>query len=209
MPVFFCISSRAMLRIGLTGSIGSGKSTVAKIFEVLGVPVYYADPEARKLMQSDVGLRSAIMANFGEEAYEGSSLNSLFLAEQIFSDPAKLSLLNSLVHPVIIADADAWMKMQVSPYVVKEAALLFESGADKHLDVIIGIDAPENIRLRRVMSRDGVARDKVLERQRNQLGNAEKMRLCNHVIVNDDKQLITPQVLKLHELFLSSGENED
>lgn len=197
-----------MLKIGLTGSIGSGKSTVAKIFEVLGVPVYYADAEAKGLMNVEP-LRSSIMGRFGPKAYEGDILNRAFIAENVFNTPENLEVLNSLVHPVVIEHANQWIDRQSANYVIKEAALLFESGSNKYLDYVIGVSAPEAVRIDRVMKRDGLAKEKILSRQANQLPEDEKLRLCDYVIMNDGRQAILPQVLHLHEKFslLSEGNN--
>src|SRR5258705_8262874 len=131
-----------MLKIGLTGGIGSGKSTVAKIFEVLGVPVYYADEAVRQIMNSDKQLKAALAKNFGEKAYRGDELDRAYLASVVFADKQKLELLNSLTHPATIRDANRWMLEQTSSYIIKEAALLFESGANKYLDLVIGVSAP-------------------------------------------------------------------
>ena len=144
-----------MLRIGITGGIGSGKTTVAKIFEVLGVPVYYADDAAKRLMNENEALQQKIIENFGGDIFEKKQLNRSRLASIVFNDPEKLALLNSLVHPVTIADADKWMKQfsktgsSKIPFAIKEAALLFESGAQKKLDYVIGVHAPYKLRLQR------------------------------------------------------------
>ena len=126
-----------MLKIGLTGGIGSGKSTVAKIFETLGIPVYYADIEARRLMNTDQLLRSQIIRHFGEEAYADNELNRAHISASVFNDSDKLNLLNSLVHPATFAHAELWIGQQASPYIVKEAALLFESGSAKALILLL------------------------------------------------------------------------
>ena len=131
-----------MFRVGLTGGIGSGKSTVAHVFEILGIPVYYADKEAKRLMNEDPDIRKQVIAHFGEEAYADNILNRRFLAEIVFKDKEKLRLLNSLVHPVTIAKAEEWMQKHNTPYVIKEAALIFESGSQEGLDFVIGVSAP-------------------------------------------------------------------
>src|SRR5690349_6726244 len=139
-----------MLKIGLTGGIGSGKTTVAKIFELLNVPVYYADDASKRLYHTDKGLMAAIKKNFGEDVYTNEQLNRSRLAALVFNDPQKLELLNRLVHPPTIKDAQEWMNRQSAPYVIKEAALLFESGSAKGLDYVIGISSPMHLRLKRV-----------------------------------------------------------
>ena len=151
-----------MLKIGLTGGIGSGKSTVAKIFEVLGIPVYYADDAARQIMNTDKELKAALVKHFGEQTYKDKELNRPWLASVVFGDSEKLKLLNSLTHPATIRDANRWIQQQTSPYIVKEAALLFESDAYKYLDKIVGVSAPTELRLTRAMDRDAVTRDEVL-----------------------------------------------
>src|ERR1700704_5444030 len=138
-----------MLKIGLTGGIGSGKTTVAKIFEVLGIPVYYADAAARRIMKENESLKTEIVKYFGEQAYIKDELNRSWLASIVFNDRHKLDLLNSLVHPVTIQDAESWMNRQKTPYVIKEAALLFESSASENLDFIIGVSTPEHLRIQR------------------------------------------------------------
>jgi len=192
-----------MLKVGLTGGIGSGKSTVARIFEVLGIPVYYADDAARQIMNTDKELKTALINHFGEQTYQNDELNRPWLASVVFGDTEKLKLLNSLTHPATIRDANRWILQQTSPYIVKEAALMFESGANKYLDKIIGVSAPAELRIKRAMERDQVTRDEVLSRINRQMNEEEKIKLCDFVIVNDEQQLIMPQVLKLHEHFLS------
>lgn len=190
-----------MLKIGLTGGIGSGKTTVAKIFETLGVPVFYADQEAKRLMNTDEDLKNAIKKHFGEEAYQNGHLNRQYLGSVVFNDTYKLELLNALVHPVTIRHAEAWIQKQQAPYVIKEAALLFEAGSAGPLDFVIGVYAPEALRIKRVMDRDGVSRDEVLKRIRRQIDEDIKMRLCDFVVKNDEEHLLIPQVLDLHQKF--------
>ena len=186
-----------MLKIGLTGGIGSGKTTVAKIFTVLGIPVYYADIEAKRIMNEDPELRRSLITHFGAQSYENDQLNRKYLASQVFTDPYKLELLNSIVHPVTINDAEQWMKKQSTLYVIKEAALLFEAGAAEHLDLVIGVTAPQALRMKRVMERDNITREDVLKRMRNQVDEVIKMRLCDFVINNDEQSLVIPQVLDI------------
>jgi dephospho-CoA kinase len=194
-----------MLRIGLTGGIGSGKTTVAHIFEALGIPVYNADDAAKRLMAQDEELKKKIENSFGKESYSGNKLNRKYLAEKVFNDAEKLSLLNSLVHPATIKDAEKWMKLQNAPYLIKEAALIFESGAQKNLDFVIGVKAPLALRMQRTMQRDKISADKVKARIDRQLDEEMKLRLCDYVIVNDEQQLLIPQVLALHEKFSGPG----
>lgn len=186
-----------MLRIGLTGGIGSGKSTVAKIFETLGIPVYYADDASKRLLNEDEPLKQMIRQHFGEAVYSNGILNRKELAAQVFDNAEKLALLNSIVHPATIKDAEEWMKAQNAPYAVKEAALIFESGSQAQLDKVIGVYAPVAVRISRVMQRDGVTREDVTSRMNRQINETIKMRLCDYVITNDEQQLLIPQVVQL------------
>jgi dephospho-CoA kinase len=192
-----------MLKIGITGGIGSGKTTVAKIFEVLGIPVYNADDEAKKLMNEDEKLIAKIIAEFGNEVYASGKLDRGYLSSLVFKNPAKLELLNSIVHPVIIAAADNWLQQQITPYALKEAALIFESGAHEHLDKVIGVFAPQAIRINRVMKRDQVTREEVMSRLDKQLDETIKMKLCDYIITNNDQELLIPQVVALHQQLLA------
>lgn len=194
-----------ILKIGLTGGIGSGKSTVAKIFSVLGIPVFYADTAARLVMNEDAELKQKIKHTFGEAAYEYEVLNRKYLADIVFKDAFKLEQLNAMVHPATIKMAEQWMLQQNTPYVIKEAALLFEAGSTEGLDYIIGVYAPQHLRIHRVMQRDNVTREEVLARMNKQINEEMKMRLCDFVIVNDEQQLVIPQVLQLHQKFITQN----
>jgi dephospho-CoA kinase len=192
-----------MLKIGLTGGMGSGKTTVSQIFSVLGIPVFYADDVAKTIMNEDENLKQSIINLFGTEAYIHNSLNRKFIAEIVFNDKYKLDQLNALVHPVTIAAAERWMNAQTTSYVIKEAALMFESSAAANLDYVIGVYAPQVLRLQRVMHRDGVTREEVLARINNQIDETIKMKLCDFVIVNDEQNAVLPQVFQLHEKLLN------
>lgn len=197
-----------MLKVGLTGGIGSGKSTIAAIFETLGIPVSYADDEAKRLMNEDAALRAAITREFGAEAYANGNLNRKYLAGQVFNDNVKLEKLNNLVHPATILAGAKWMQEQAAlghPYAIREAALIFESHSAAHLDFIIGVYAPETLRIHRTMQRDNTSREAVQQRMRNQIDEDIKMRLCDAVVRNDDQEAVLPQVLSLHERLLSSA----
>jgi dephospho-CoA kinase len=198
-----------MLKVGLTGGIGSGKSTIAAIFETLGIPVSYADDEAKRLMNEDPDLRAAIGRAFGPEAYAGGTLNRKYLAGQVFNDPVKLETLNNLVHPVTIREGSQWMKEQAAlghPYAIREAALIFEARGAGHLDFVIGVYAPLALRIHRTMQRDHSSREAVQQRMRNQIDEEIKMKLCDAVIRNDEQEAVIPQVLALHEKLTSPGQ---
>ncbi len=191
-----------MLKIGLTGGIGSGKSLVASIFQVLGIPVFDADLQAKLLMENDSTLINLIKLNFGEQSYQSNKLNRSYLSAIVFSNPVKLDILNSIVHPAVISAAENWMAEQTSPYVMKEAAIMFESGTAAHLDYIIGVQSPLPQRINRIMKRDKITREEVMLRIDKQLNDAIKMKLCDFVVINDEQQLLIPQILKLHNHFL-------
>ena len=194
-----------MLRIGLTGGIGSGKSTVAKIFEVLGIPVYYADAANRRLVNEDPQIIKNIIQNFGDKSYVDGKLNRPYIASIVFNNPEKLALLNAISHPATIEDANKWMQQQSSPYVIKEAALIFESGSAENLDLVIGVYAPAPLRIKRTMDRDKITQEEVKKRMERQINEELKMKLCDHVVINDEQQLVIPQVMALHQKFITSA----
>src|SRR4030095_6864379 len=164
-----------VLKVGLTGGIGSGKSTVAQIFEVLGIPVYYTDIAAKRLMNEDAQLRSAITTIFGKPAYAKNILDRKYISSIVFSDPTKLALLNSIVHPATKKDAEAWMQQQTSLYAIHEAALIFEANVSERLDQVVGVSSPIELRIKRAMERDKVSSDEVLKRMEQQLDEDLKM----------------------------------
>jgi dephospho-CoA kinase len=198
---FFFIEN--MLKIGLTGGIGSGKTTVAKVFEVLGIPVYYADDAAKKLVNTDRALKAKIIEAFGNESYAENQLNRKFIANIVFNNEEKLKLLNTFIHPVTIADGIKWMNKQNAPYAIKEAAILFETGSDKGLDYIIGVAAPLPLRISRAMERDNVLAAEIEKRIARQMNEEDKLKRCNFVINNDNFNPIIPQVLAIHKQLLS------
>lgn len=191
-----------MLKVGITGGIGSGKTVVARIFGSLGIPVFNADREAKYLMDTDTVLRSQLEAAFGTAIYNNGRINRPLLASMVFPDPARLQLLNSIVHPKVMAWGEEWHRRQRSPYTLKEAALFFESGSYKNMDFIVGVSAPRTLRLQRVMQRDRVTETEVAERMSRQMDEAEKMERCRFVIINDDIRSLIQQVLDLHEIIL-------
>ena len=190
--------------IGLTGGIGAGKTIVAKIFENLGVPVFNADDTAKQLMQTSPEIKTALIQQFGEKVYENGILQKAYLSSIVFSDAHQLALLNSIVHPITIQAAWDWANLQTAPYVIKEAALLFESNAVEGLDFVIGVTAPMPLRIQRIMQRDNCTKQDAEKRMYHQISDTIKMKLCDKVIVNDEIQLLTPQVLAIHEFILAS-----
>ena len=196
------------LKIGITGGIGSGKSTVCQIFATLGIPVYYADAAAKRLMVEDEALVAGIRKLFGEAAYDAEGqLQRQHLAQIVFQDRRKLALLNALVHPAVARDSLAWHAAQTkAPYTLKEAALLFESGSYQQLDQIICVRAPRALRLERVIQRDGITIEAVEARMAQQLPEAEKGERSDYLIENDGQQLLIPQVQRIHRAILARAE---
>jgi dephospho-CoA kinase len=192
-----------MLKIGLTGGIGTGKTTVASIFKVLGIPVFDADTVAKELMEKNLDLREQLILHFGPLVFENGKLNRKWLANIVFKDPYELNILNAMVHPITLKAASDWFLAQDAVYAIKEAALLFEAGAGSDVDYVIGVFAPVELRIQRVMQRDGLNRNDVLERMDRQVSDSIKMKLCDFVIVNDDQLLLTQQVLDVHKKIIS------
>lgn len=185
--------------IGLTGGIGSGKSTVAKIFAQLGIPVLDADATAKAIMNEDRSVKTKLIELFGEDAYKENQLNRPYIAQLVFEDAFKLQQLNAIIHPITIQYTKDWSSKQSAPYVIKEAALFFESGSSEGLEKIIGVTAPKHIRIQRVMQRDQMTREDVIKRMEHQLEDSLKMKLCDWVIQNDDMHLLIPQILAIHQ----------
>ena len=183
--------------IGLTGGIGSGKSVVAKIFSTLGIPVFNADEAAKQIMQTSPEIKIKLIQQFGNDIYNELGLDKEKLAAIVFNDPFQLQLLNAIVHPVTIQAAKDWAAKQTSPYVIKEAALIFESAAADGLFKVIGVTAPMSLRIQRVMQRDGVSKEQVEARMQHQISDTIKMRLCDYVIENNNQEMVIPQVLEI------------
>lgn len=193
-----------MLKVGLTGNIGSGKSTIARIFEVLGVPVYHADEEAKKFLnQTDVV--DKLQKHFGDSILRDGEIDRKELAEVVFNDPEALSYLNSLIHPLVKNDLHEWMKEQKHhEYIVQEAAILFESGFYKDFDKVILVSCSEELANKRVMERDGVSEEEVVKRRRNQWNEGKKKQLSDFIVKNEEDKLIIPQVLEIHKKLLKN-----
>ena len=194
-----------MLKIGITGGIGSGKTTVCRVFETLGIPVFYADTIAKELMISDQILVDGVKAEFGAASYtETGLLNNKHIASIVFEDNLELEKLNALVHPAVFRAFDKWVATipKSVPYVLKEAALLFESGSYQMSDQTILVTAPLNVKLNRVMQRDGVTKEQVLARMDKQLTDEQKIKMADHFIENNENTSIILQVMNLHQQFL-------
>lgn len=195
------------LRIGITGGIGSGKTTVCRIFELLGIPVYYADDRAKWLMTADEVLKQGIMDQFGTEAYDqAGQLNRAYLAGIVFHDRQQLDILNGLVHPAVARDSEQWQQAHnTAPYTLREAALLFESGSFRNLDKIITVTAPVDLRIERVRQRDHTSVEEVRARMDKQWPEEEKVKLSDFVIINDGQHGLIRQVWDLHQLLIKEN----
>ncbi|WP_290697340.1 dephospho-CoA kinase [Lacinutrix sp.] len=191
-----------MITVGLTGGIGSGKTTIAKSFEALGIPIYIADDEAKKIMNTSKVLKRKLIALFGESAYLNNELNRPFLAKAIFNDKALLKKMNAIVHPKVGAHFIKWKNKQKAPYVIKEAAILFENGSYKNYNYIITVTAPEKIRIERVLKRDNASVEKVKAIIANQWKDELKIKLSDFVIVNTNLKTTKMEVLKIHKKLL-------
>lgn len=194
-----------MLKIGITGGIGSGKTTVCQIFELMGISVFYADTVAKEVMHSDQELKQGIINSFGFQSFSADgTLNRKFIADSVFYDQKALATLNALVHPAVFRAFDNWLLKHLhSPYILKEAALLFESDSYKMCTHSILVKAPDQIKVSRVIQRDHITEEEVRLRMARQFTDAEKEKLADFNIMNDENQLLIPQVIKLHELFIS------
>lgn|SRR5690606_15495034 len=191
------------LKVGITGGIGSGKSFVSKLFKTLGVPFYDADKEAKAIMNSSDTVRKGLIAAFGESVYfADGTLNRKWLAEQVFNNNDQLAILNGIVHPVVIQHAVDWANAQRSCYSLKEAALLFESGSYKTLDYTILVIAPQDVRIERVMARDNVSREEVINRINKQMSDEAKMEMAHFILVNDGIEPLLPQIYNIHKQLI-------
>ncbi|MBN2521692.1 MAG: dephospho-CoA kinase [Bacteroidales bacterium] len=193
-----------MLKIGITGGIGSGKSTVCKIFSVLGIPVFHADERAKNLIDNNRGIRNEIIREFGPDSFVNGIYNTGYISKVVFTRKEKLHKLNSIIHPFVAEDFSQWVKAyEYAKYILEEAAILFESGADQFLDYIIVVNAPLDLRIRRIMNRDGISREMVLQRMKNQFPADNILPLADWIIENDEKHLILPQILSIHDQLIS------
>jgi dephospho-CoA kinase len=194
-------------KIGITGGIGSGKSTVCRLFKNLGVPVFIADVEGKKILNEEKEVKKVVKEQFGSDMYTADgSIDRLRMAQLVFNDPRELERLNQIVHPKVQEVFEEWvMEQEHAPYVIKEAAILFESGAYYVLDKIVNVFAPKEQRIKRIMKRDGSSREDVLKRMRFQYSDEQRNQLSDYIIMNEDgdEDNILPQVMTLHEIFLN------
>ncbi len=191
------------MKLGITGGIGSGKTSVCRVFNVLGIPVFSADPEARKVMESDMNIKREINKIVGKDIYPRGQLNRMELASLIFNDKNLLEKVNSLVHPVVFDNFKHWAEKQAVPYVIMEAAILFESGAYKLVDRIATIVAPLEERISRVTQRNKLNRDQVMERIKNQMSDEERIKMSDYIIDNSENEMIIPVILRINEDILT------
>jgi len=192
-----------MKKVGITGGIGSGKSIVCNIFRLLGIPVYPADAHAKRLMEESPDLRASLVKSFGEKVYNSDgSLDRQYLAGIVFNNVVMLEQLNQLVHPAVVEDYARWvLQFPEAPYTIREAAILFESGTWKDLDTILLVDAPEEMRIKRVMSRDGRKEAEVRAIISRQWTSEKKKEYANYIIENDESHMVIPRVLEIHQLL--------
>ena len=196
-----------MMVVGLTGGIGSGKSTIAKAFAALGIAVFNSDEQAKALIATDAQVKERIIAAFGEEAYHNGEYNRTYIAQIVFNNSEKLAILNGIVHPALAEYFKRWAKEQTSPYVLKEAAILFESGSYKDCDYIITVTAPEEVRIARVMARDHCTEAQVRARMAQQWSDVQRIALSNAVIENIDLEKAKKEVKRINnELRVTSYE---
>jgi dephospho-CoA kinase len=198
-----------MLRIGITGGIGSGKTTICQVFETLGISVYYADKETKELYVNNAELKAKMLQEFGPEVYSGNTLNRVFLSQLVFNDAKKLQQLNAIVHPFVFAHYETWCEAhKTEKYTLKEAAIMFESGSYKHLHYVVGVAAPEEVRIARIIQRDGLSREEVLRRIQKQMPTEELIKRCDFMIENDGENSIVEQVINLHKRILQLPEKQ-
>jgi len=195
-----------MIKVGITGGIGSGKSTVCKVFKVLGIPVFEADSVARQLMNSDATVRTQLIRLFGSAVYlPDQTIDRKFLSGIVFNNPSLLADLNQIVHPAVRFTFEEWCGQQHSPYVIQEAAILFESGFYKMMDKIIVVATDQTERIQRVMKRDKISEEQVSQRIRNQWTDEQRIKLADFVICNNDNELIIPQVVEIDKKIRAHG----
>ena len=191
-----------MIIVGLTGGIGSGKTTVGKMFNKLGIPVYIADKEAKKLMRNSKIIQRKLKALFGAEAYINSELNKPFIAERIFNDKSLLEKMNAIVHPKVAKHFEKWIAKQNAPYVIKEVAILFETGGYKQCDFVITVTAPKAVKMDRLMQRDNTTEEKIEAIMNNQWDDDKRLKLTDFTIINSNLEDTRSQVFDVHQQIL-------
>lgn len=191
-----------MIKVGLTGGIGSGKTTVANYFIELGVPVYFADDEAKKLMNSSTYIKNKLIREFGEKTYQNGELNRKYLASIVFHDTSKLNIINGIVHPAVADHFAKWIKKQQSKYIIQENAILFENQTSSIFDFIITVTAPINVKIERILKRDTSSKNDILSRMKNQWDDVRKIALSDFVIDNIDLADTKKQVGQIHKKLL-------
>jgi dephospho-CoA kinase len=197
-----------MLKVGITGGIGSGKSLVCNVFDLFGVPVYNSDEEAKKIMNTDEEVRRKIINLFGEQSYDKTGLNRAYLRNKLFKEKQLLEKMNEIVHPAVRRYFQNWCEMhQSNPFVIQEAAIIFESGANKFLDYVSVVYAPEKIRIQRTVNRDVTNEQSVKNIIKNQMPEKEKLTLADDIIHNYDPHLVLPQILDLHKKLVRLSGN--
>jgi dephospho-CoA kinase len=194
---------KSRFKLGITGGIGSGKTSVCRVFEVLGIPVFSADSQAREIMEKDTGIIAGINSLIGKDVYKNGILDRTELASIIFNNTTILKKVNSLVHPAVFDSFNKWATIQSTPYVIMEAAILFESGASAFVDKIATVVAPVEQRVKRVVLRNKLSQEQVMERMRNQIGDEERISLSDFVINNSENDMIIPSILKIHNEILT------
>jgi dephospho-CoA kinase len=193
-----------MYKVGITGNIGSGKSTICRLFSVLGIPVYHADERAKWLLENRPEMVASVTSLLGKEAYqENGKLNRNWIAAKVFANAELLQQYNHIIHPAVLQDGDVWMNAHThAPYTIKEAALLFETGSYKQLDYVVCVTAPENIRLQRIMDRDRTSEDAAKARMQHQMPEEKKTDLADAIIINDGNHPLIPQVWNIHHQLI-------
>jgi len=195
-----------MTKVGITGGIGSGKSIVCEIFNRLGISIYNADNRAKWLMNNNVVLKQQLIARWGNQLYKNNQLDRSFLAGIIFANKEAIEFVNSVVHPAVNVDFKEWFSLHSNEaYVIKEAALLFESNTYREMDVIVTVYSPENLRIERVLKRDNISKPQVINRMNNQLSDEEKVKRSDYIIFNNEQQSLLEQVLNLHNILISKS----
>lgn len=198
-----------MYKVGLTGGIGSGKSKVAEFLCDRGVAIYDSDSRAKELMAGNEALRDALIAEFGQECYTAEGLNRAWLAQRVFNNEAELAKLNAIVHPAVMRDFAEWAEAQEGNYVVLESAILLEAGLESHVDVVVAVMAPKELRLERAMLRDGASREQIEERMRNQMSDEERTDRAKYAIVNIDLEELEEDVEQLHRRLCYDSKPHD